>query len=296
VDASLLVAIDVNGVKPAITAAKKAGIPVVAIDAQIPAGTMSRSSASTNTKAGEDIGKFYADYVKSDLKGAATVGVVGALNSFIQNQRLDGFKKAASASGADIKFLDTVDGKNVQDVALGAAENLMTANPDMQTIYATGEPASRRRRLRRVQPEQDRLGEGLRLGSYWRAPSKGSTRAGSSAVVQQDPAGEGKAAIEALTTLQKAARSSRSSTSDHHRHQEERRSIPRHVQIKNFGKRRRRDHAAVGAGISIGAISYGAHGRLPRPNVGDIEALWRDPGSGRCGADAQAGGGSRSGR
>ena len=33
VDAILVVAIDVNGIKPAITEAKKAGIPVVAIDA-----------------------------------------------------------------------------------------------------------------------------------------------------------------------------------------------------------------------------------------------------------------------
>jgi ribose transport system substrate-binding protein len=29
----------------------------------------------------------------------------------------------------------------VQDIALTAAENLMTANPDLDAIYATGEPA-----------------------------------------------------------------------------------------------------------------------------------------------------------
>ena len=34
-----------------------------------------------------------------------------------------------------------VDGQNVQDTALAAAENLMTANPDLTAIYATGEPA-----------------------------------------------------------------------------------------------------------------------------------------------------------
>ena len=36
VDGIVLVAIDVNGVKPAVTAAKNAGIPVVAIDAPHP--------------------------------------------------------------------------------------------------------------------------------------------------------------------------------------------------------------------------------------------------------------------
>jgi len=40
VDGIVLVAIDVNGVKPAITAAKNAGIPVVAIDARIPDGAV----------------------------------------------------------------------------------------------------------------------------------------------------------------------------------------------------------------------------------------------------------------
>ena len=34
-----------------------------------------------------------------------------------------------------------VDGRNVQDNAMSAAENLMTANPDLSAIYATGEPA-----------------------------------------------------------------------------------------------------------------------------------------------------------
>ncbi|TJW86289.1 MAG: sugar ABC transporter substrate-binding protein, partial [Mesorhizobium sp.] len=63
VDGIILVAIDVNGVKPAITAAKAAGIPVIAIDAQIPDGDNVAFIGVDNAKAGEDIGKFYADYV-----------------------------------------------------------------------------------------------------------------------------------------------------------------------------------------------------------------------------------------
>ena len=47
-----------------------------------------------------------------------------------------------SVPAADaVTLADTVDGQNVQDVALSAAENLLTANPDMTAIYATGEPA-----------------------------------------------------------------------------------------------------------------------------------------------------------
>jgi ribose transport system substrate-binding protein len=205
VDGIILVAIDVNGVKPAITAAKKAGIPVVAIDAQIPDGDNVAFIGVDNTKAGEDIGKFYADFVKSDLKGSATVGIVGALNSFIQNQRLDGFKKAVVASGAKVKFLDTVDGKNVQDVALGAAENLMTANPDMSTIYATGEPALVG--VVSAVSSQNKTGSVKVFGWDLTAGAiKGIDEGWVAAVVQQDPAGEGKAAVEALATLKKGGK------------------------------------------------------------------------------------------
>ncbi|TJW17493.1 MAG: sugar ABC transporter substrate-binding protein [Mesorhizobium sp.] len=200
VDGIILVAIDVNGVKPAITAAKAAGIPVIAIDAQIPDGDNVAFIGVDNTKAGEDIGKFYADYVKSEMGGTAKIGIVGALNSFIQNQRLDGFKKAVTDSGQAITFLDTVDGQNVQETALSASENLMTANPDMTTLYATGEPAL----LGAVSAvtSQGRTGDVKVFGwDLTKQAIQGIDDGWVVAVVQQDPAGEGKAAVEALAKL-----------------------------------------------------------------------------------------------
>ncbi|TIX58872.1 MAG: sugar ABC transporter substrate-binding protein [Mesorhizobium sp.] len=202
VDGIILVAIDVNGVKPAITAAKAAGIPVIAIDAQIPDGDNVAFIGVDNAKAGEDIGKFYADYVNSEMGGTAKIGIVGALNSFIQNQRLDGFKKAVTDSGLAITFLDTVDGQNVQETAMSASENLMTANPDMTTLYATGEPAL----LGAVSAvtSQGRTGDVKVFGwDLTKQVIQGIDDGWVVAVVQQDPAGEGKAAVEALTKLKK---------------------------------------------------------------------------------------------
>ncbi|MEK1886221.1 MAG: substrate-binding domain-containing protein [Phyllobacterium sp.] len=202
VDGIILVAIDVNGVKPAITAAKNAGIPVIAIDAQIPDGDNVAFVGVDNTKAGADIGKFYADYVKTNMSGTAKIGVIGALNSFIQNQRLDGFKKAVADSGQKVTFLDTVDGQNVQDVALTAAENLMTANPDMTTLYATGEPAL----VGAVSAvtSQGRTGDVKVFGwDLTKQAVEGIDAGWVTAVVQQDPAGEGKTAVEALVKLKK---------------------------------------------------------------------------------------------
>jgi len=200
VDGIVLVAIDVNGVKPAITAAKKAGIPVIAVDAQIPDGDNAAFVGVDNTAAGEDIGKFFAGYVKDKLGGKAKVGIVGALNSFIQNQRLDGFKKTAAADGTS--FLDTVDGQNVQDVALTASENLMTANPSMNTIYATGEPA-----LIGAVSAVETAGKKDSVKVFgWDLTAqaiKGIDEGWVTAVVQQDPYTEGKTAIESLAKLKK---------------------------------------------------------------------------------------------
>jgi ribose transport system substrate-binding protein len=200
VDGIVLVAIDVNGVKPAISAAKKAGIPVVAIDARIPDGDNAAFIGVDNTGAGEDIGKFFAEYVKSDMGGSTKVGIVGALNSFIQNQRLDGFKKGAASAG--VKFVDTVDGQNIQDVALTAAENLMTANPDMTAIYATGEPAlvgavsavTSQKRTDKVKV----FGWDLTAQVV-----KGIDEGWIVAVVQQDPYKEGAAGVDTILKLKK---------------------------------------------------------------------------------------------
>ena len=202
VDGIVLVAIDVNGVKPAITAAKQAGIPVIAVDAQIPDGDNAAFVGVDNLKAGEDIGKHTADYVKQNMGGSAKLGVIGALNSFIQNQRLDGFKKALAASGVKVDIVDTVDGQNVQDVALTASENLMTANPSMTALYATGEPAL----IGAVSAvtSQGRTGDIKVFGWDLTAQAIEGIDAGwVAAVVQQDPATEGKVAVETLLKLKK---------------------------------------------------------------------------------------------
>ena len=200
VDGIVLVAIDVNGVKPAITAAKAAGIPVIAVDAQIPGGDNVAFVGVDNAKAGEAIGTFFAQSVAKDMGGKAKVGIVGALNSFIQNQRLDGFKKTATVPG--VTFADTVDGQNVQDVALTASENLMTANPSMNAIYATGEPA-----LIGAVSAVDTAGRKDKVKVFgWDLTGqavKGIDEGWVTAVVQQDPYTEGKVAIESLAKLKK---------------------------------------------------------------------------------------------
>lgn len=133
----IVVAIDVNGVLPAVKAARAKGIKVVAIDAKLAEGTVDTFVGVDNAKAGTAIGQWVIDNGKAK---DTSYGVVDAKNSFIQNQREDGFRKVVDAAAA--KYTQSVNGDNVQEKAATAAQNLVTAQPGLSFIYTTGEPAT----------------------------------------------------------------------------------------------------------------------------------------------------------
>ncbi len=93
----IVVAIDVNGVVPAVNAAKDAGIRVVAIDAQLEEGVVDTFVGVDNEKAGAEAAQWVID---EGLAEGTSYGVVDARNSFIQNQREDSFREAVDAAGA----------------------------------------------------------------------------------------------------------------------------------------------------------------------------------------------------
>lgn len=137
VQALIVVAIDVNGVLPAVKAARDKGIKVVAIDAKLADGTVDTFVGVDNAKAGGEIGKWIVD---NGLAKDKSYGVVDAKNSFIQNQREDAFRVVVDAGGA--KYTQSVSGDNVQEKAATAAQNLLTAQPNLGFVYTTGEPAT----------------------------------------------------------------------------------------------------------------------------------------------------------
>ena len=189
-------AIDVNGLMPAIAEAAKANIPVVAVDAVLPKGPQLAQVGVDNTTAGKMLADIFLPYVKANLKGHARIGVVGALNSFIQNQRQSAFLDVVKGE-AGISVAGVVDGRNIQDTALNVAESLLTGNPDINVIYATGEPALLGA-IAAVQSQglQDRV---KIFGWDLTAQAIAAMDAGYViAVVQQDPEGMGRAAVQAL--------------------------------------------------------------------------------------------------
>lgn len=199
VDGIVIVSVDQNGIMPAVRSAAAAGIPVVAVDGILPEGPQASQISVDNYAAGKLIGEFYMDYVKANLGGKATLGVVGALNSDLQNTRQKGFDDVIKAAGG-VTTVGVVDGRNIQDQALSAGENLLTGNPDMQTIYATGEPALVGAIA--AAQSQGRTDKVKIFGWDLSAQAVAAIDAGYLVgVVQQDPEQEGQKAIEALGTL-----------------------------------------------------------------------------------------------
>jgi ribose transport system substrate-binding protein len=191
VDGLVVVAIDTNGIMPAVEAVAAAGIPVAAVDAILPPGPQIAQVGVDNEAAGRAIGEHFLKV----SGGKAKLGIVGALNSTIQNVRQKGFEDVVKTAPG-INMAGVVDGRNVQDNAMSAAESLMTANPDLTAIYATGEPAL----LGAVAAveSQGRQADVKIVGWDLTASAiKGIDAGYVVGVVQQDPAGMGAAAVEA---------------------------------------------------------------------------------------------------
>jgi len=199
VDGIAVDAIDVNGLRSSVKAAAAAGITVVGIDAVLPPGPQKAQVGVDNAVGGKLIADYLAKYVQANLGGKARVGVVGALSSTIQNSRqkasIDELAKSPGISIAGI-----VDGRNSQDVALSAAENLITANPDINVIYATGEPAM----LGAIAAiNAQGMNKKIKVVGWDLASEviRGIDNGVVLGVVQQDPAAMGRAAIQALNDV-----------------------------------------------------------------------------------------------
>lgn len=199
VAALIVVAIDTNGIMSAVQQAADAGIPVIAVDAVLPDGPQVAQVGVNNYGAGEMIGKTMLDFVAQEMGDKAQLGIVGALNSTIQNIRQQGFEETIKSNAA-IEVLGVVDGQNVQDNAMTAAENLFTANPAMNAVYATGEPAL----IGAVAAVKSQgLEEQIKVFG-WDLTShsiEGIDEGFVVGVVQQSPHGMGKSAVEAALTV-----------------------------------------------------------------------------------------------
>lgn len=137
-DAIIVDAIESGSLGSALDQAAAAGIPVAALDTPIDNPAVNVLIGIPQYESSREFGQFVAGYVIGAMNGEASIGIMLA-STEIQLARRDGFIEALKAvPGA--KVAAEGDGRNILEQATAAAENMLTANPDINVIYATGEP------------------------------------------------------------------------------------------------------------------------------------------------------------
>lgn len=189
----------INGpsVYSAIKYAHDKGTHIVAVDSILDSPAVDSQIGVDNEAAGKKLGDYYCTWASKHLsQGDGRIGVVAALNSPIQIQRQKGFVDTAKACGGSI--VQTVDGKNVESTAQTAAQNLVTAQPNMTVVYDTGEPAN----IGAISALKQAGSKAALFGWDLDPAGIAAIKSGAEvAAIQQDPFQEGVQAVDAAVKL-----------------------------------------------------------------------------------------------
>ena len=135
VDAMVVDPIESGSVAGPIDGAGEAGIPIAVLDTPIDSPYVVTHVGVPQFEASRE---FVAGYISGAMGGEAKIGVMLA-STEVQLPRRDGFLEALKAvPGAEV--VAEGDGRNILERATAEAENMLTANPGIDVIYATGDP------------------------------------------------------------------------------------------------------------------------------------------------------------
>jgi ABC-type sugar transport system substrate-binding protein len=138
VDAIVVDPIESSSLIGALEEAGKGKIPVATLDTKVDSPYVVTLIGVPQREASYTFGQFVAGWVTGKLDGQAKVGVMLA-STEVQLARRDGFVDALKAvPGAEI--VATGDGRNILERATAEAEDMLTAHPEINVIYATGDP------------------------------------------------------------------------------------------------------------------------------------------------------------
>lgn len=133
IDILLINPADSVGVESAVLAANKAGVVVVAIDAQAQ-GPLDSFVGSKNYDAGFQAGK----YLGESLKGKGKVAILDGIPVVPILERVRGFEDAMKTF-PEISIVTKQNGKQERDTALTVTENMLQANPDLVGIFSVND-------------------------------------------------------------------------------------------------------------------------------------------------------------
>lgn len=136
VDMILLNAAHPEGILPAVMNAKNAGIVVVAVD--VAAEGADVTITSNNYQAGEKA----CQYIVDKLGGKGNIVIINGPPVSAVIERVDGCKESLSKA-PDIKILsDNQDAKGSREGGLDVMTNLLTANDNIDAVFAINDPSA----------------------------------------------------------------------------------------------------------------------------------------------------------
>lgn len=139
VDAIVLDPIESGSLMGPIEQAAEAGIPMVTLDTRIDHPNILSLIGVEQYATSREFGRYVAGIIAGQMDGEATIGLMIA-SSEVQIARRDGFVDAIEAVLPGVEIVAEGDGRNILERATAEAENMLTANPDIDVIYATGDP------------------------------------------------------------------------------------------------------------------------------------------------------------
>ncbi|KTQ97941.1 LacI family transcriptional regulator [Aureimonas ureilytica] len=133
IDILLLNPTDSAGIEAAVQAAKAQNVVVVAVDANAN-GPVDTFVGSKN----RDAGYMSCKYLGEKLGGKGEVAILDGIPVVPILQRVEGCK-AALGEFADIKLVDTQNGRQDRSVALGVVENMIQSHPNLAGIFSVND-------------------------------------------------------------------------------------------------------------------------------------------------------------
>ncbi|MCD8097522.1 MAG: sugar ABC transporter substrate-binding protein [Lachnospiraceae bacterium] len=134
VDAIAICAINSEAITTAVKEANEAGIPIVMFNgnAELEDCDVLSYVSYNQYDAGAMVAEWVAENVGTELK----VAIVEGLPSSQSTDRMGGFVDTVEASYPDIEVVATQAGDWEREAGMNAAANMITANPDLDLIYA----------------------------------------------------------------------------------------------------------------------------------------------------------------
>ncbi|QPK80941.1 substrate-binding domain-containing protein [Schaalia sp. ZJ405] len=156
---------------------------------------------SNNKNGGELAAKYLIDRFK-DTDGKHKIGVIELhAGSVVGEERVSGFKDAIAKSD-NLEVVASLDGNDTVDGGFSAAQDMLSANPDLEVIYAANDDSAIGAQ-RAMETAGKSVADGFVLIGFDGSPSAlDLIRSGKmSATVAQDPYGQGKKAVETILAI-----------------------------------------------------------------------------------------------